>query len=91
MITLYRGPCWQCLRQNGTPQYLVEAERDEYYIWSPDPDRVFHINKAEGLQDILDILEDPSRQLSLTEVEVKSRYKGHGRATKDISATQPQN
>ena len=74
---------------NGTPRYMVEAEREEYYIWTPDPDKVLHIDKAEGLQDILDILKDPSRQLSLTEVEVKSRYKGHGRTTKDDSATKP--
>ena len=68
---------------NGTPQYLVEAERKQYYIWRPDPDRVSHIDEAEGLQDVLDLLKDPSRQLSLTAIEVKSSRKGHGRTTED--------
>lgn len=74
---------------NGTPQYLVEAENDEYYIWSPDPDKISGIDEAEGLQDILDILDDHSRQLSLTAIDVRSRYKGHERTMEDVSAMKP--
>lgn len=55
---------------NGTPLYLVEAHREKYYIWDPASDTISRIKRAEGLQDILNILKDPSRQLSLSAIEV---------------------
>lgn len=71
---------------NGTPLYLVEAEADKYYTWTPNDDSISRIDKAEGLQDILDILHDPSRQLSLTDIEVnRSRFNRHRGITEDIS------
>ena len=51
---------------SGAPRYLVEAHREKYYIWEPASSTIWRIEKAEGLQDILDILEDPSRQLILS-------------------------
>lgn len=54
---------------NGTPLYLVEGEEHEFYIWNPASDDISRIKDIEGLQDILDILKDPFRQLLLSRVE----------------------
>lgn len=62
---------------DGAAQYLVQGEAENFYIWSPDTHKIRHIDKAEGLQDILDILKDASRQLSLSEVEAECRFKDH--------------
>ena len=55
---------------NGTALYLVEAHREKYYIWDPASDTISRVERAEGLQDVLDILNDPSRQLSLSTIEL---------------------
>ena len=57
----------------GTTQYLVHAEADKYYIWQPACNEIYRIDEAEGLQGILDNLNDPSRHLSLLRIESRTR------------------
>ena len=47
-----------------TTQYLVQAEANMYYIWHPTCSDIYWIEKAGGLQDVLDVLNDPSRHMS---------------------------
>lgn len=38
----------------------------DHYSWDRLSNNISRINEAEGLHDILDILKDPSRQLTLS-------------------------
>ena len=67
---------------NSTPLYLVEAEVREFYIWNPASNDISRINEAEGLQDILDILKDPFRQLLLSP-RVERRHRSHRRTIEE--------
>ena len=51
------------------PLYLVQAQSEKHYIWKSATNEISRIDRAEGLQDILDILDDPSRHLSLSRIE----------------------
>ena len=51
--------------------YLVEGESAKYYIWKPAFNEVSRIDEAEGLQDILDIFNDPSRHLTLSRIDLE--------------------
>lgn len=57
---------------NDAPKYLVEAECSQY-IWETISDEIWRIDRAQGLQDILDILGDTSRYLTLSPVPIMYR------------------
>ena len=59
---------------NEYSKYLVEAG-DGHYIWNTVSDQISRIDKAQGLEDILDILKDPSRHLHLSPLPPLCRSK----------------
>lgn len=59
---------------NDAPEYLVEAEYS-HYIWDTISNDIWRIDRAQGLQDILDILGDPPRYLTLSLVPTVCRPK----------------
>ena len=63
---------------NDAPKYLVEDE-SSHYIWDTISNEVWRIVRAQGLQDILDILEDGSRYLTLSLVPSVHRSETPGK------------
>ena len=52
--------------RTDTSKYLVEGDSDHYYILDTTSNDVWRIVKVQGLQDILDILKDESRHLTVS-------------------------
>lgn len=71
---------------DGTSLCLAEAATDSYYIWNRSSNEIFRIDKADGLQDILDILKTLSRHLSLARIEARRHSHGHETTAKEVSA-----
>lgn len=59
---------------DDAPKYLVEGYRG-HYIWETVSNDVWRIDEAQGLQDFLDILKNPSRHLTLSLVPAAHRPK----------------
>lgn len=62
---------------NDAPKYLVEDECS-HYIWDTISNEIWRVERAQGLQDILDILGDTSRYLTLSPVPAVYRSKTLG-------------